>query len=202
MIPGIEKGLVLTLVTALSLLVQASERPQVDTIQIATKSKPPRIYTIEKPVEFESTIHIGTEEDSDQYDVKIALSNKKLKLKLEQRYETSLSVQDEGPHLDLVQWKHFVSDWVEVLPRKAGIYRSLLISQEEANRFPSIELSSVLDEIKRQDPNWLNVVKNAKSIRDYPFSIGVSTVSFRISVFTGNKWIPVHVVHCLHPMGC
>ncbi|MGE8290064.1 MAG: hypothetical protein ACN6ON_00230, partial [Sphingobacterium sp.] len=32
-------------------------------------------------------------------------------LNIEQRYETSITIMNEGPHCDLIDWKHFNSDW-------------------------------------------------------------------------------------------
>lgn len=181
---------------------QTPQNIRIKSVRVVSLSSPPQVYPIPTPEGFESTIQIELEHDADQFDVQVALINAKTKLRVEQCYETSISVQDEGPHLDLVNWKHYVSDWVVIPSIKSGGFRSRVISKEESKRFPDVDLSSVMEEIKRQDPKWLNVVINAKSIRDFPFVIGVSVVSFRISAWVGGKWIPIHIVHCKRPMGC
>lgn len=190
------------LASATFIFGQAPEKIHIESIRVVTLSNPQHTYSIKQPSAAESTIRIDLEHDSDRFDILVALAAKNAKVKLEQRYETSITVQDEGPHLDLVNWKHFISDWVAVPSNKTGCFRSLVISKEESGRFPDVELSSVLEEIKRQDPKWLNVVKNAKSIAEYPFAVGVSVVSFRISAWMDGKWVPIHIIHCKRPMGC
>ena len=193
---------VLILLMASSLMARNLDKAYIDAIYIKTRSDPPYVYLIKKPKGLESSVQIDTEYDSDQFDIKIESSSPKAKLKVEQRYETSLSILNEGPHLDLINWKHFISDWVEVPAIGTGVHRSLLISEKESSQFPNIEFSDLIKEIKRKDPKWLHVIGNVRSIREYPFSVYVSTLTFRISLLIDNKWVPIHSVHCRRPTGC
>lgn len=175
---------------------------RVEVVRVVTESQSPHAYSIERPTGAESTIEVGVEFASDRFVLVVLMADRATKVKVEQRHETSLTVQDEGPHLDLVDWKHHVSDWVELPGEVGGAFRSLPISAEDSSRFPRVEMSSVLPEIGRRDPRWLDVVKGAKSIREYPFSVGVTEISFRILARLGGKWEPVHVVRLRLPMGC
>ena len=175
---------------------------RIELVRVVTESKVPHTFSIERPVGTESTIEVATEFDSDRFGLVVVMADRATKVKVEQRYETSLTVQNEGPHLDLVDWKHYVSDWTELPGDVGGAVRSLPISAEDSSRFPRIEMSSVLAEIGRRDPKWLDVVKNAKSIREYPFSVVVSEITFRVLARVGGEWVPVYVVRLRRPMGC
>ena len=42
----------------------------------------------------------------------ISISTEQLiNLTIEQRYETSVTIMGEGPHCDLIDWKHYDSEW-------------------------------------------------------------------------------------------
>ena len=201
--PGAAASLAFAASQAASTAPGTSVNPsQVELVRVVTESKVPHTYSIERPTGTESTIEVATEFDSDRFGLVVVMADRATKVKVEQRHETSLTVQNEGPHLDLVDWKHYVSDWTELPGDVGGTFRSLPISAEDSSRFPRVEMSSVLAEIGRRDPKWLDVVKNAKSIREYPFSVVVSEISFRILARLGGKWVPVYVVHLRRPMGC
>ena len=174
----------------------------VELVRVVTELEVPHTYSIERPLGTESTIEVSPGFASDRFVLVVLMADRATKVKVEQRHETSLTIQDEGPHLDLVDWKHHVSDWVELPGEVGGAFRSLPISAEDSSRFPHVEMSSVLAEIGLRDPRWLDVVKGAKSIREYPFSVGVTEVSFRILARLGGKWEPVHVVRLRLPTGC
>lgn len=176
--------------------------PRVELVRVVTESEVPFTYSIERPEDAESTFEVPVEFDSDRFGLVVVMADRATKVKVEQRYETSLVAHNEGPHLDLVDWKHYVSDWTELPAGDRGNFRSLPISAEDSSRFPRVEMSSVLAEIGRRDSRWLDVVKNTKSIREYPFSVGVSQVSFRILARLGSGWVPVYVVHLRRPFGC
>lgn len=190
------------MVSGLVIFGQQAKIPILKSLQIITRSEHPKTYSIPDFDSNEHTVNIDTESDSDQFDIKIGLASKNTKINVEQRYETSLTIQDEGPHLDLIDWKHYVSNWVVLHAVSVNAYKSILISREESRRFPSIDMSEVLNEIKRHDKRWLGIAQRAASINDSPFAIGVSKVSFRFSRLVGNRWVPFYVVHCMRPMGC
>jgi hypothetical protein len=123
---------------------------------------------------------------------------------VEQRYETSLSVPNEGPHLDLLDWKHYVSPW-KALPR-AGENRfiTLKIDEAEASRFPPVTGDQIRAAVRREGASaeWLELVKDTKGPHGPGVWVGVSKVSFRVKVQERGRWRVVNTFHFMVPMGC
>jgi len=49
--------------------------------------------------------------------LKVALQ-KEGEIKLYQSFENSITIINEGPHCDLVKWKHYNSEWKELKTKK------------------------------------------------------------------------------------
>ena len=48
----------------------------------------------------------------DGQDISIVGGDNASKFRIFERYRTSMTVMGEGPHLDLVDWRHFDSEWI------------------------------------------------------------------------------------------
>jgi hypothetical protein len=125
------------------------------------------------------------------------------KLRVEQRFETSVTVQDEGPHLDLTWWQHGYSRW-RSLGDVTGKGEVRAISQSETVlRYPQGNIADALAAIKAQGgTRWFECAKRAPALGAYPVVFGVSEVQFRISEWNRGKWNVRHVLHFIVPMGC
>lgn len=157
------------------------------------------VRKFEPPV---TTFNISVEEDSDQFEITAELFDPSLKIKIEQRYETSIVVNDEGPHLDLYDWKHYRSNWQELSCVKKGVYKSIKISREESHRFLQVPFSEVIEAVKEKGGNrWYELAKNAGSINNPPVGVGVSKISFRVSAYIDGRWTRVYTLHCRIPLG-
>lgn len=123
--------------------------------------------------------------------------------KIEQRFETSMTVSDEGPHIDLTGWKHFTSEWREI--KKLDSHRFLTSKTSDADRvrFPKVTKKQIYDAIlKASDREWAEKARGCASPNSEPCGVGVSTVSLRISARENNAWSVIHQINFLIPMGC
>lgn len=126
--------------------------------------------------------------------------------RIEQQYETSLTVMREGPHLDLTDWKHFISEWSDL---KTGPNNSFLTSDVSGEEFPSVTNQEIVDavvaELKNlsvEDDSWVNLARQCQTPTTYPCGVSVSKIRLRLSVQQGRKWLPIHVIELIPPMGC
>jgi len=69
-------------------------------------------------------------------------------IKVEQQYETSLSISNEGPHLDLFDWKHFTSDWSELVPIDKDKYKAISYSENDQEKFHDFTEKELIDYLK------------------------------------------------------
>lgn len=122
-------------------------------------------------------------------------------INVEQSYMTSMSIQGEGPHLDLIGWKHYRSEWKPVTKISTNKYKCLSYSESEQTKFPEVTLEEVKHEIKETEnyKEWLTYLD-----KKYPFgSLMISHYFIKISGLnkkTGKRI--VKTVMFVMAMGC
>ena len=125
-------------------------------------------------------------------------------LKIEQRYWTSMTVMNEGPHCDLVDWKHYYSPWKELPEVANGQWKTIRYAKPESQPFPKITLHELKKAVKKHcEEDWFELVKNAQSTSAYPFQVLLSHYEIRITCIdteTGLKIVKTILIET--PMGC
>jgi hypothetical protein len=124
--------------------------------------------------------------------------------KIEQRYETSISIQNEGPHCDLTNWKHYTSPWKEIPKLNNQTYQCLVYEHEDYQKFPEVSVADLKNHVKANyDKEWHDLISGISSIRDYPSSVGISRYFIRISgIDKDTKALVTKMLIFENPMGC
>ena len=124
-------------------------------------------------------------------------------VKVEQSYETSITIMDEGPHCDLTEWKHFTSEW-KSLDKINSLYKCLSYSEKETEKFPQTTIEELKAEVKSKcGDKWAKHIENVTSLTEYPCGIGISRYFLRITgqfKTNGTKISKLIVIE--NPMGC
>ncbi|MEL1264894.1 hypothetical protein [Pseudoxanthomonas putridarboris] len=127
------------------------------------------------------------------------------------QYETSMGLSAEGPHLDLVDWKHCVSDWQ---PAEASDALSFVLpepTEEQSSCFPPYapaELEQAVRDLGRSmgDPAmaeaWLDDLRTPSSVIGVSPFVAISKVRVRVEVLRDGKWADVATVAFMPAMGC
>lgn len=129
-------------------------------------------------------------------------AGQKPEIRVEQQDETSLTIPDEGPHLDLTDWKHGVSEWRVLSERDTGKYP---IHESLATQFPAYTKDELVAAVKAAtDPvdleRWLGPIKDCQP--PTCGSIGNSKKTLKISIKEGAQWKLIHRVEINIAMGC
>lgn len=122
-----------------------------------------------------------------------------------ERYRTSMTVMGEGPHLDLIDWRHFDSEWIELDQLADRKFRTLAYEQMDSSKFPPVTNAELVSAVRKRASDWPQIVKLAKTCRnpnDEPCSVSDSSLYFRIEKLVGDRWTTVGMVEVLIPMGC
>lgn len=125
---------------------------------------------------------------------------------VEQRFRTSMSVQNEGPHLDFIDWKHDHTDWTELENEDQKFVA--VQSPPEKLPFPEMSQQEILDyfEVYKKEKkdndlkHWNEVVKKCTNATTYPCRVGIDRVEFQIKDRKSSKVLKSF--HVLYPMGC
>ncbi|KAF1699480.1 hypothetical protein CSC62_00840 [Pseudoxanthomonas jiangsuensis] len=127
------------------------------------------------------------------------------------QYETSLVLSAGGPHLDLTDWKHCVSEWEPAARTGPVSFVLPTPTPEQQACFPDYtpaELERAVREAVMDDPaqadRWLQGLRAGPAAKDSPVSpfAGISAVRARIEVLRKGGWVAVATLTFLPPMGC
>jgi hypothetical protein len=153
-----------------------------------------------------SIIDLDLGEDIDNQEVTLKFPGNSAEYRVFQRYRTSMSISAEGPHLDLVDWRHFDSSWTPLLALDAKRFRTLKSDQMEDSRFPSTTKSEILKEVRRRVgkdwPDLLELVKGCRGPNDGACLVMISSIYLRIQKQVRGRWIDIGLVEVRIPMGC
>jgi hypothetical protein len=151
----------------------------------------------------EFTADIGAELELNKAEIIINAGNYS-KIEIYQAYETSITISDEGPHCDLIDWKHYTSNWEMLAEIKKNHFKPVYFTESDKNMFPEVTMDEVKQAVKLYcGKNWVNLIKNAKSIYDYPIGVGISRIYLKIYVLDkyNNLQTEKNII-ILIPMGC
>ncbi|MFZ9027363.1 MAG: hypothetical protein ACO2Z9_00020 [Crocinitomicaceae bacterium] len=122
------------------------------------------------------------------------------------QFETSLTISNEGPHCDLIEWKHFTSvpDTLLAVDSK-GVYQFKNGYEDSlSSAFPEVSMKDVRKAILNScGEHWLEHTKESNSIHEYPFSVSISREIIRILI-TNNEGEIIREKFIIFeiPMGC
>lgn len=119
------------------------------------------------------------------------------------QYETSVTVMNEGPHVDLLDWKHFTSSWLDIEPNGAGRYRLPTLTDEQRMEFPQVSPSELVEAVRAEGGDrWAELAANVKTPHAYPSAVGLSAYRVRVVQRVGSEWQVLHSATFRFPMGC
>jgi hypothetical protein len=122
-----------------------------------------------------------------------------------ERYRNSMRVMGEGPHLDLIDWRHFDSEWIELDQLAQRKFRTLAYEQMDSSKFPPVTNAELVSAVRKRASDWPQIVELAKTCHnpnDEPCSVSDSSLYFRIEKLVGDRWTTVGMVEVYIPMGC
>jgi hypothetical protein len=128
------------------------------------------------------------------------------------QFETSMAIGDEGPHIDLLDWKHCTSDWKVLKPGKGGDFVLPTPNEAESSCFPpstTAEIKAALRSALRgygisgsEARHWLELAGPIDAPGDQPSYLGISKVRVRVEQRGLQGWWPLTMIEFMPPLGC
>lgn len=126
------------------------------------------------------------------------------------QYETSLVLSDEGPHLDLEDWKHCRSGWEHAEPLQGTPHAFVLpvATPDQHDCFPDYTQAELEQAITAHpfiggDPgqaqHWIAVSRLPDR---QTHVVVISTIRLRVEVLRGGRWDEAATVDFRPPPGC
>ncbi|KRA44537.1 hypothetical protein [Pseudoxanthomonas sp. Root630] len=133
------------------------------------------------------------------------------KYRVRMQFETSLALGAEGPHLDLIDWKHCVSDWEPadavdavtfVLPKPTPEQQSCFPTYTRAELDAAVRAHAAAQGDPTIADGWIpNIDKGDAPGAASPY-VAISTVRVRVEVLRKGKWVEVTTLAFQPLMGC
>ena len=109
---------------------------------------------------------------------------------------------DEGPHLDLIDWKHYYSEWSELKSLNNNYYRINSYTYEESQKFIEINMEKLKDAVLIYgDDRWYDLVRESTSLTEYPCGVKISKIFIKISGEKEQNTLDKLIIFNI-PMGC
>jgi len=119
------------------------------------------------------------------------------------QYQTSITVMNEGPHLDLLNWKHYTSKWHDT-ERVSSIRFTLpVFTEAQTSMFPDVTILEIQEAVLASGGDrWANLVQGIRGPRDHPAGVGLSAIWVRIQIWKQEAWTTLTTLVVYPPMGC
>ena len=125
------------------------------------------------------------------------------------QFETSLSLTAGGPHLDLTEWKHCISDWVAADPVDDVTFVLPAPSPDMQGCFPDYtpaELDAAVRAHLRDDPDaavrWLDGLRGPPDAAEVAPIVDISAIRVRVAQRQAGRWVQIAEVTFQMPLGC
>ncbi len=111
---------------------------------------------------------------------------------------------NEGPHCDLTDWKHYLSEWQKLKTGKKGQFIGVQYAEKDGIKFPDISLDVLKEEVKKQcGTEFFNLLKNVKTQTEYPIGVSISRYYLRLTgTRNDNGKTFTKLIIFSTPMGC
>ena len=84
------------------------------------------------------------------------------------QYQTSLTIMNDGPHLDLLNWKHYTSTWQDTERDSANRFTLPVLTEAQTSMFPVVTTQEVQEAaLASGGERWANLVQDIRGPREY-----------------------------------
>ena len=126
------------------------------------------------------------------------------KIQIFQKHENSITIMNEGPHCDLVNWKNYTSSWKPLKSTsKHRKFTTISYSEKDWNNFITVNIDDVKAAVKKScGEGWSDLLKNTESLKDFHIGVSISKIYLRIVMtdLDGDKIEKIIAFEI--PMGC
>lgn len=159
-------------------------------------------YTFPPPYEQITDAYLDLGENLSSKIVRISSGESEL-FRVKVQMESSLTIMNEGPHLDLINWKHCTTEWLEAKKISDSQFKLPVMEKIDPSCFPETTIPEIRNEVlKRGGERWANLIKDSASLNDYPMAIALSSVRIKVEKRAGEQWKTVTIIQFSIPMGC
>lgn len=128
------------------------------------------------------------------------------------QFETSAAISGEGPHIDLLDWRHCRSEWRTAQPEGGDGFRLPMPEDRDHSCFPKATRAELRTAVKQalgeygfdreSEQWWLDAVDRVHQVGESPSYVAISTVRVHVEQYDGSQWRVLTTIDFNLPMGC
>ena len=193
-----------TIITIFAILFLASNTFAATQIEVYSSNEKEHFQTYKFPAPFKNTTKAYLDLGEDLSSKKIIIKSKNdTHYRVFVQVETSLTIMNEGPHLDLINWKHCTTEWLEINRISSSKFSLPQINEIDINCFPKVSAAEIRDEAYKQGgQRWADLIDLNASIDDYPIAVGISSIRLKLEKKIEGTWQLITILDFTVPMGC
>lgn len=121
-----------------------------------------------------------------------------------QMYQNSITIMNEGPHCDLVNWKHYNSEWIAIKKYNDYDFIAESYTNGEWENFIDIDIRELQNAVLEHcGDEWAKHVADINAANEYPSSVGMNRILFKIEMTHPTSQIKTQQIIAFEiPMGC
>ncbi|WP_052158315.1 SH3 domain-containing protein [Lacinutrix jangbogonensis] len=124
-------------------------------------------------------------------------------VKVLQRYENSITIMNEGPHCDLIDWKHYNSDWKPVKKINEFKFETLSYSEADYKKFLPVTIDDLKLAVSQQcGEDWAKYIEKVTAINQYPAGVTTSRIFIKFILTDFENIVTEKTIEFVIPMGC
>jgi hypothetical protein len=144
---------------------------------------------------------LGSDFDSQKFIINLSSNIKSIEIF--ENFRSVLTISNEGPHLDLYNWKGYESSWfpVKVINQKEFSLKEITI--EEGRQFPEFTKEELITLADKEDKSWGNLIRkpyNGNWKDSYAIGVGLRRLKIITINNKGEKKTQYLIAYI--PMGC
>ncbi len=135
--------------------------------------------------------------------IKLKATDDIKKIQVYQAYETSVTIMNEGPHCDLVDWENFQSIWLPLEKIDSDILKTHTYAKKEWNSFVDVQMAAFRKAVSDYcGENYAKLVSDIKSVYEYPAAVSISKIKLKFVITDKDNNRITKVISLEIPMGC
>lgn len=159
---GQVRGVWLAVCVCLALPMSPSAQAEISRIEVWTDRAPTALWKRASPFQRRYTLETELGDSVRMVKVEQGEDTPREKLRIRFQYQTSLALGDEGPHLDLLDWKHCTTAWQSIADPGDGHFDIQPPTTRQASCFPSFGQAELLAAVRAHggEGKWITLAKD------------------------------------------
>lgn len=124
-------------------------------------------------------------------------------VKILQRYKNSITILNDGPHCDLIDWEHYHSDWKPIKRINKFKFETLSYSEADNKQFIPVDIEALKQAVTaRCGEDWAKYVEKIADVNQYPSEVATSRIFLKFIVTDFEDKVTEKTIEFIIPMGC